>query len=104
VFTEHDDVINAVHSTIRKAQTTTLTFHDHKLVIAYLAASLIYDNGQRPGVAQYTEIDEYLKQCIDRQETIQILKHKTGKQRGPAKLVVSNPMIINLLRYTPAKS
>ena len=99
MFTENDDVINAVHSAIRIAQTTTLTPHDHKLVIAYLAANLIYDNGQRPGVVQYMEIDEYLKrQCIDGQEIIQILKHKTGKQRGPAKLVVSNPMIINLLQ------
>ncbi|XP_065919567.1 uncharacterized protein [Dysidea avara] len=99
VFIESDEVVNAVNNAIRRAQTTTLSSHDHKLVIGYLAANLIYDNGQRPGVIQYMEINEYLeRRSIDGHEITLVCKHKTGIQRGPAKVVVSNQMIISLLQ------
>jgi len=82
-----------------KAKKTTLSSDEHKLIIAYIAANLIYDNGQRPAVVQNMTISEYKKRLlINDTEIIQVAKHKSSVHKGPAKIVISSKTIMNLLQ------
>ena len=65
--------------------------------MAYIAACSRYENGQRPSTVQYMEIDEYTDQLfVDDNEIILVAKHKTGLDKGPAKLVISDTEIKRL--------
>ena len=63
----------------------------HKVIVAYIAANIIYKNAQRPGVVQHMQIGEF----ETREETdegnflIQVLHHKTSASSGEADLIVS---------------
>jgi len=71
---------------------------DHKLILGYLAAHILYTNAQRPGVVQYMTINEYEEQkSVQNTVVIQVHKHKTSKKKGPAQVVIRNRMIIDLL-------
>ena len=86
---------------MKKAEENTCIIRpdEHKLIISYLAAIMIYENGQRPSVVQYMDTSEYLARTkLKGHEIIQVAKHKTGLSKGPAKIVVSNPLFANLLQ------
>ena len=69
---------------------------EQKLIISYLAAIIIYENGQRPSVVQYMDTSEYL--ACTKLKGNEVAKHKTSLSKGPAKIVVSNSLIANLLQ------
>ena len=49
------------------------------LVVSYIAANLIYDNGQRLSVVQNMEINEYLRrQKVAGNTIIEVLKQQRG--------------------------
>lgn len=76
----------------------TLPAEKHRLVISYIAAQLIYTNTQRPGVVQFMETTEYLNRLtVNGSVVINVCHHKTVTARGPAKIVVTDPLIITLL-------
>ena len=64
---------------------------EHKTILAYIAAHIIYKNAQRPGVVQHMEVREF----EEREETedgnflIQVLHHKTSASSGAANIIVS---------------
>lgn len=70
-------------------------------MLGYIAAAVIYTNAQRPSVIQYMEVNEYLNRVqTTKREVIEVAKHKTGRYRGPAKLVIDEPFTKDLLeRY-----
>jgi len=83
---------------IKAKERTNFTPKDHKLVLGYLAAQLIYTNAQRSGVVQYMTINEYMKrQQLHDNTIIQVHKHKTSRRKGPAQIVINNSMVINHL-------
>ena len=98
-FIENKHVLDAIHKIMKKAETKmSIRPDEHKLIISYLAAIVIYENGQRPSVVQYMETSEYLARTkVQGNEIIQVAKHKTGLSKGPAKIVVSNQMFADLL-------
>ena len=54
----------------------------------YMAASIIYNNAQRPGVVRHMKISEFEhRECMDDKIAIRVLNHKTSA-RGPAMLVI----------------
>ena len=54
------------------------------LVLCYMAASMISQNAQRPGVVIYMKIKEFeQRQCKDDKVVITVLTHKTSASRGP---------------------
>jgi len=50
-----------VFAAIRKAEKSIVHISpdELKLIIAYIAANLIYENGQSPSIVQYMEIKKY---------------------------------------------
>ena len=87
-----------------KVQHGTISADEHKLVFAYIAANLIYDNGQRPSIVQYMDASEYLERTIvDGHKIIQVVKHKTGINKGLVKIVISNSITVSLLQAYYAK-
>jgi len=47
-----------------KAKKTTVSSDEHKLIIAYIAANLIYDIGQRPAVVQNNDNKRVQEEAI----------------------------------------
>ena len=60
-FVESPDVLDATHKIVKKAECTHIRQNEHKLVVSYLSAIIIYGNGQRPSVVQYMDTTEYLE-------------------------------------------
>lgn len=60
------------------------------VILTYLAAQIIYLNGQRPGVVQRMTIEEFSKKELeDGEYVIHVMDHKTTGTFGPAKCVVA---------------
>jgi len=77
---------------IKAKERTNFTPRDHKLVLGYLVAQLIYNNAQRSGVMQYMIMKRQQLHCN------QVHKHKTSRRKGPAQIVINNSMVINYLK------
>ena len=58
---------------------------EHKLILAYIAAHIIYKNAE-PGAVQHMEIKEFeeREETEDRNFLIQVLHHKTSASSGSA--------------------
>ena len=67
-----------------------LVWREISIILTYLAAHIIYLNGQRPGVVQKMTINEWRgKQEEDGEYVIKVMEHKTAGSFGPARVVVS---------------
>ena len=73
------------------------------LILCYMAASMIYQNAQRPGVVRHMKIKEFeQRQSKDDKVVITVLTHKTSASRGPANIVITTDleeMICKYLKY-----
>jgi len=76
-FLQNKAVIAAVNTAFMHAANKMLTKYDHMLIIAYLAATIVFSNAQRPGVITNMTISEF-HQClnIDEKVLMQVLNHK----------------------------
>ena len=82
---------------IDTAKTRQLAWREIGVILTYLAAQIIYLNGQRPGVVQRMTIDEFSKrQMEDGEYVINVMDHKTTGTFGPAKVVVS-PEVVKIM-------
>ena len=86
-FWENPNTIRQVEEILTQKTSTT---QEYNLVIAYLAANIIYMNAQRPVVIENMTIDEFQnRQNGDNEDVfIRALKHKTTAQ-GPANIVIT---------------
>ena len=81
---------SSVREMIEIAKTRELIWKEISIILTYLAAQIIYLNGQRPGVVQKMTIDEWRsRQEEDGEYVINVMEHKTTGAFGPAKIVVS---------------
>ena len=84
-FWSNADVKKEVYTILKKAETSDhLTNNEHLIVLAYLAAILIYKNSQRPGVVENMTIHEFQQRRDqgDGRVLIRVLKHKTSASTG----------------------
>ena len=97
-------VLQQVEEVIELAKGRPLIENELKVVLAYLAAHIIYLNGQRPGVVQRMTIDEWMQRVNvendnDDEWVIHVLEHKTTGAFGPAKVTVSNDICSLMEEY-----
>ena len=80
---------------------TTCTPQQHKLILAYVAAHIIYRNAQRPGVVQHMTIEEYENKEEDKdgKVLIKVLHHKTSSSSGEADVVIDKKIDAILQKY-----
>ena len=85
----------------RALQGTSCIPQQHKLIIAYVAANIIYNNAQRPGVVQHMTIEEYQNKEEDEegQFVIKVLHHKTSSSSGEADIVIDKDVDSIIQRY-----
>ena len=92
MFTQNQEICMRIKSTIKTLNNSyeDTEYNRIKLLIAYAAALIIYENCQRSGVVTNLTIEEFEnRQRADNGMTvISCLNHKTGPQ-GRAQLVVS---------------
>ena len=61
--------------------------HECQLIICYMAATMIFNNAQHPGVVRHMTITEYdERECIDDKIVIRVMNHRTSASRGPASI------------------
>lgn len=81
---------SAVIEAIELAKSRTLLWREIRVVLTYLAAKIIYLNGQRPGVVTKMTVNEFkAKEEEDGEYVIKVMDHKTTGSFGPAEVVVS---------------
>ena len=79
---------------------TTCTSQQHKLILAYVAANIIFTNAQRPGVVQHMSIHEYEKEDDDKGNMlIKVLHHKTSSSSGEADIVIKKNIDTIIQKY-----
>ena len=84
---------------MKKAKCTHKRPDEHKLVVSYLEATIIYGNGQEPSVVLYMDTTEYLERTMLKgNKIIWVAKHKTGHFKGPAKIAIDHQMFAYLLK------
>ena len=102
MFTQNQEICMRIKSTIKTLNNSyeDTEYNRIKLLIAYAAALIIYENCQRSGVVTNLTIEEFEnRQRADNGMTvISCLNHKTGPQ-GRAQLVVSESTERLLLNY-----
>ena len=69
----------------------TCILQQHKLILAYVAAKIIYKNTQRPGVVQHMTIEEYKNKEEDKDGNVvvKVLHHKASSSSGEADVVMA---------------
>jgi len=58
-FLESPSINASVRQILSKAESSEITSFEHLTVITFLAANIIFNNAQRPGVAQYMTVQEF---------------------------------------------
>ena len=56
-FWANNEVKGDVNKILQKAQSNNITSNEHLIVLAYLAAILMFKNSQRPGVVEDMTMD-----------------------------------------------
>ena len=96
-FLDSPEVESSVREMLKKAKSRKLIWREIRIILAYLAAHLIFFNGQRPGIVQKMTISEFkAKSEEDGEYVIYVKEHKTTGSFGPARVVVSTK-ICNLM-------
>ena len=104
-FLNSQKVLQRVEEVIDIAKGRPLIWNELKVVLAYLAAHIIYLNGQRPGVVQRMTTDEWMQRVTvenddgDDEWVIHVLDHKTTGAFGAAKVAVSSEICALMEEY-----
>lgn len=100
-FTQNSHVIAQVNEMLELGTTTSITTREYNMILAYLAASIIFENAQRPGVVQQMTVQEFKErtQIATDKTLIKVLRHKTITSRGPANVVITPDVESLMLRY-----
>ena len=89
-----------VNELIAVAKTRPLIWREICVVLAYLAAHLIFLNGQRPGVVQRMTINEWEMRVVeDDHWVINVMDHQISGAFGPAHVAVSNEIVALMEKY-----
>ena len=89
---------DAVRRIMNEPKVSTQSAIKHWLAINCIAVQLIYTNMQHLGVVLFMETTEYINhQELNNAIIINMCHHKTVASRGPAKLVIKEALLINLL-------
>ena len=94
-FFGDDNVKAKINKIFDKAEAREkLTNIELLTILAYLAAKVMYKNGQRPGAIQNMTIDEFKarKQQTNGKFLIRVLHHKTAASTGPANLIIGKKL------------
>ena len=93
----------AMKRAFAEAKHNMLQSCNYSLILCYMAASIIFNNAQRPGVVRHMKICEFEnREYIDDKIVIRVLNHKTSASRGPASIIVTTDleeMISKYLKY-----
>lgn len=96
-FTTSPAVQSSVREMIEIAKTRKLIWREIRVVLTYLAAKIIFSNGQRPGVVQQMTIDEWEAKTEENgQFIIDVMEHKIAAAFGAASVVVA-PEVVSLM-------
>ena len=99
-FLSSTKVLKRVEQLLEIAKTRKLVRQEIFVVVAYLAAHIIFKNGQRPGVVQRMAINEWTQRVEeDKEWVIYVVEHKTTGSFGPAKVVISNSICSIMEQY-----
>ena len=89
-----------VKEMIEIAKKRNLIWKELRIVLAYIAANIIYLNSQRPGVAQRMTVEEWAaKTEVDDEWVIEVMDHKTAGAFGPASVAVSHEVAALMEEY-----
>ena len=92
-----------VKEMIEIAKKRSLIWKELRIVLAHIAANIIYLNSQRPGVAQRMTVEEWAaKTEVDDEwviEVIEAMDHKTAGAFGPASVAVSHEVAALMEEY-----
>ena len=90
-FWSNANVKREIDAILKKAKTRDVTNNDYLTVQAYLAAIIMYKNGQRPGVVENMTINEFKKRRDEGngKVVIRVLNHKTCASTGPANIIIN---------------
>ena len=89
-FLDSQEVESSVRDMLQIGKSRKLIWREIRIILAYLAAHLIFFNGQRPGIVQKMTISEFQsKSEEDGEYVIWVKEHKTTGSFGPARVVVS---------------
>ena len=72
-----------------------LPWRELKILLSYIAAHLIFLNGQRPAAVRYMTLNEYNYhiKTPDGRYCIKVAHHKTMGTYGPVKLLVNQKVL-----------
>ena len=84
-----------------KANDCRINNDEHNIILAFLAAKLMFKNSQRSGPIENMTIKEFQarKEQEDGRLLIRVLRHKTAASTGPANLIASRNFEELLCRY-----
>ena len=90
-FITNSDLQNEIFRILAKSETEVISKNEHHTVIAYLVATIIYKNSQRPRVIEYMTNEEFECRKDERKNRIliRVFKHKTTSSTGPADIVIN---------------
>ena len=99
-FLESPSINASVRQILSKAESSEITSFEHLTVITFLAANIIFNNAQRPGVAQYMTVQEFDERTEtgNEQSLIVVMEHKTA-MLGPAYIVISSEIDRLMVSY-----
>lgn len=100
-FLKNADVQSNVFKILHKAEAREISNDEHCTVLAYLAAMLMYNNSQRPGVIENMTTEEFesRKDQENNRVLIRVLKHKTASSTGPADIIINKHCEDIMSRY-----
>ena len=99
-FMNSTKVLKRVEQLLEIAKARKRVWQEIFVVVAYLAAHIIFKNGQRPGVVQRMAINEWTQRVEeDKEWVIYVVERKTTGLLGPAKTFISNSVCSLMEQY-----
>ena len=93
-FLESPQVRLEVKKALEAAITSVCTPQQHRLLLSFMSASIVYPNAQRPGVIQYMTINEFHEREENEEGNflINVLHHKTSSTTGAVDIIIDKEL------------